>query len=323
MTRYILRRLITIPIVLILAHFAGYAYTAIAQYIQVAQNPFGAGQVSPPPILSGYWNYLSQLIQVNLSNDPILAVIGRSLVYSAVLFTAAFFLSVVFGLLLGLSSVRLETQQISRWVSSITALGQAIPAFYLGTLLIFGVVTAAMRSDPGTKPPQIFGGGFDAHLILPVLALMIRPTLQIAKVTGEAFASELGEKYIVATRAFGAEWKAIRGKYALRNILVPVTLTIAASFRLLLGELILVEWLFAFPGLGSLLARTLVPPNVAYFGGLTGESNLFLDPRYLVPLVTLFALFFLITDSLVSILVRVFDPRLRLAEESSHATANL
>jgi peptide/nickel transport system permease protein len=324
MTRYVLRRLVTIPIVLILAHFAGYVYTSLAQYIQIAQNPFGSGQASPPQIWSGYKEYLSQLSRVNLSSDPIFALLGMSFVFSAVLLLAAFVLSSTFGILLGVSSVRLETKRVSWWMNSITTVGQAIPAFYLGTVFIYWIVTATMKGDPGAKPLlPVFGGGFDAHLILPILVLMIRPTLQIAKVTGETLAGELGENYVVAMRAFGAGWKAIRRKYAFRNLLVPITLTIAASLRLLLGELILVEWLFAYPGMGSLLARTLVPPNLAYFGGLTGEGNLFLDPGYLTPLVTLFALFFLITDSVVSILVRLFDPRLRLAEEATNAIANL
>jgi hypothetical protein len=62
---------------------------------------------------------------------------------------------------------------------------------------------------------------------------------------------------------------------------MPVVLTLGASLRLLLGELILVEWLFAWPGLGRLLALALIPPRIALTGGAGDESIYFLHPPLL------------------------------------------
>jgi peptide/nickel transport system permease protein len=156
--------------------------------------------------------------------------------------------------------------------------------------------------------------GWDAHLVLPILALTIRPTVQIARVTAEMMASELDKQYIVAARAFGFPWRSILYKQAFRNALAPVMLTIASSFRQLVGELILVEFLFSWPGLGNLLAQALIPPAIATVGGLSGAKIIFLYPPLVTMLVTVFALLLLSVDTLVSILVRLFDPRLRIAE---------
>jgi ABC-type dipeptide/oligopeptide/nickel transport system permease component len=69
---------------------------------------------------------------------------------------------------------------------------------------------------------------------------------------------ELGKQYIIAARSFGHTWHDIRLRQAMRNIIATVILTIAKTFRILVGELVVVEWLFNWPGLGRMLASTLV-----------------------------------------------------------------
>jgi len=95
-------------------------------------------------------------------------------------------------------------------------------------------------------------------------------------------------------------------------VIAPIILSIAGSFRQLFGELIVVEWLFNWPGLGNLLASTLVP-NVLSTN--LGASASFLNPPTVAADITMIGLLFLITDLLSSTLVRVFDPRLRVQDE--------
>jgi ABC-type dipeptide/oligopeptide/nickel transport system permease component len=89
--------------------------------------------------------------------------------------------------------------------------------------------------------------------------------------------------------------------------LAAVILTIAGSVRLLVGELILVEWLFQWPGLGRLLGWTLVPPLLSSSSG----GPLFLNPPVVAAVLTIFATIFLVTDFVAAVLARVVDPRLR------------
>jgi peptide/nickel transport system permease protein len=139
---------------------------------------------------------------------------------------------------------------------------------------------------------------------------MARPTVQIAQVTATMLVEELGKQYVIATRSIGHTWRTIRRKHALRNVISPIILTIAGSLRLLVTELIIVEWLFNWPGLGFLLANTLIPSG-SITPNAPPDSILFLNPPVVAAVVSVFAFVFLSTDLFALTLGRVFDPRLR------------
>ena len=168
---------------------------------------------------------------------------------------------------------------------------------------------------PGkTVPIPVSGFGWDMHLVFPLLALMARPVVQIAQVTAGLLSEQLREQYVTTARSFGYTWRAIRWKAALRNIYAPVILTIAGSFRLLIGELIVVEWLFNWPGLGRLFATTLIP-NLSSSAG--GEAPLYyLNPPLVAAILTISTALFLAADFAASLLARRFDPRLQAGEGS-------
>jgi ABC-type dipeptide/oligopeptide/nickel transport system permease component len=77
-----------------------------------------------------------------------------------------------------------------------------------------------------------------------------------------------------------------------------------------MGEIILIEWLFRWPGLGLLLGWTLIPANLTSSIG----SPLFLNPPVMATVLTIIAAIFLISDFIAALLVKVFDPRLRAPE---------
>jgi ABC-type dipeptide/oligopeptide/nickel transport system permease component len=140
--------------------------------------------------------------------------------------------------------------------------------------------------------------------------------VQIAQVTANLMVGELGKQYVIAARSFGHTWHDIRWRQAMRNILSAVILTIASTFRMLVGELIVVEWLFNWPGLGRLLASTLVPGKLS---SNLGASSLFLDPPTVAIDIAIIAALFLLTDLFASVMVRIVDPRLRAQDESAQS----
>ncbi|UCC65405.1 MAG: ABC transporter permease subunit, partial [Anaerolineae bacterium] len=215
-------------------------------------------------------------------------------------------------LVLGLRAVRLEPRRISRWLTLLSTTGLAMPSFYIGSLLIAAMFSYVLEQSIGAPFPMQ-GFGWDRHLVLPTLALMVRPTVQIAQMTAGLLEGELGKRYIATARSVGHPWRVIRRRHALRNILAPVILMIAGSGRLLMGELILVEWLFKWPGLGMLFAQALVPEQSSAAQG----SPLFLNPPVVATVLTAFAALFLVTDLIAAVLVRVVDPRLRAPEEGT------
>jgi peptide/nickel transport system permease protein len=224
----------------------------------------------------------------------------------------ALLLSVITGLALGLAATRTHPPRVAGWLTGISTVGLAMPGFYLGSLLILGSVFYVV-SGPGKAPPiPIQGFGWDSHLVYPLLALMLRPTVQIARVTASLLSEQLREQYVLVARSFGHPWRAIRWKVALRNIYAAVSLSVAGSFRLLVGELIVVEWLFNWPGVGRLFAITLIPNlSSSAFGSVAPG---YLNPPLVAAILTLTTGLFLSSDLVASLLARWSDPRLLAAD---------
>jgi peptide/nickel transport system permease protein len=162
------------------------------------------------------------------------------------------------------------------------------------------------------------GFGWDAHLVMPVLALMFRPTVQIAQFTANMLSTELGKQYVVTARSTGHTWRDVRWRLAMRNILAGVILNAAAAARLLVVEIVVVEWLFNWPGIGRLFAQTLVPSQIISISGLMIGERIFLNANLLGVLLIGLVGTFMVTDLIASTAGQYIDPRLRMAEEAAH-----
>lgn len=311
MIRFILRKLILIPPALFLVNFLGFTYAHFARPLRARRTPYLPFVDESGPLFPEYGNYLRTFFNPDLrtpTQASVLLSVQGATTASLGLIAITLVLSIAVGFLLGLRAVQNEPPGIARWLTFVSTSGLAMPSFYIGSLLIVASVSYVVWAGPETDIPiPIQGFGWDKHLIFPVIALMARPTMQIAQFTAGTLSGELGKQYVRAGRSLGQTWRGIRVKYAMRNIIAPVILTVTGSFRLLVGELVVVEWLFAWQGLGRLLAQTLVPPlqtNAA-------ETLLFLDPQVVAIVLTIFAGLFLVADLLASTAVRLVDPRLR------------
>ena len=320
--RFFFRRLAFIPLALVLVNFAGFAFAHITYQVQQSQTIYGSGQDELVPVWPAYSQYAHGLLRLDFGempvgiDRPIANALLEASAASLGLLAIAFSLSVALGLVLGLAAVRVNASQPSAWLPLVATIGLAMPGFYIGTLLVSAILMSVMGRDADPLLP-VAGFGWDQHLLLPMLALVIRPTMQIAQVTGSLLSNELNKRYVVAARSFGHTWRAIRWDKALRNVLAPVFLTIAGSFRLMVAELLLVEWLFDWPGVGRMLVQTLVPPRVSSLGGMMDQTRYFLHPPLVAGLLVLFALLFLLVDILASGLARAVDPRVRVVEEEA------
>ncbi len=315
MTRFVLRRLGIILPALLLINFFGYAYAHLVRPLRAARTPYLHTLVTTEPLLPTYASYLQRTLGLDFGTMPggqgtIATTIASAATASLGLLGLALALSTLAGLILGLRAVHVDPPRVSRWLPFLSTVGLAMPSFYIGSLLILALFFYILWR-PGTGMPIPWRGfGWDRHLVFPTLALMARPTVQIAQLTSGLLVDELGKQYIVAARSKGLPWRLVQGRHAMGNILASVILTIAGSLRLLVGELILVEWLFRWPGLGRLLAATLIPSPVSVSLG----TPLFLNPPLVAALITVFAALFLVTDLVASVLVQIIDPRLRTPE---------
>jgi ABC-type dipeptide/oligopeptide/nickel transport system permease component len=164
----------------------------------------------------------------------------------------------------------------------------------------------------------LYGYGWDKHLIMPVVALMTRPIVQIAKFTSSMLTEELSKQYVVVHRSTGHTWRDVRWRLSLKNVTAGVILTIARSVRFLIVEVIVVEWLFGWPGLGRLFAQALVPSSTISMAGVPTGAQLFLNPEIIAALLMSMVGIFMLTDLFASFFAQNSDPRLRREELSAN-----
>ncbi|MBK5107182.1 MAG: ABC transporter permease [Anaerolineales bacterium] len=319
MAKFIIQRLLIIPLLLLLVNFLGFTYAHYARPIRAERTPYVQVEEAGP-LIPEYLDYLKTLVNLDFgleiatpdnarSNAP--STLGETLVSATIaslgLLAVSLSISIILGLFLGFKATKNDPPDTSRWLTISSTVGLAMPSFYIGSLLIIGLVFYVIWRGPDTDMPlPLSGFGWDVHLVLPVLALMARPTFQLAQVTSGVLSAELGKQYVIAGRSMGRTWRSIRVHFALKNVIAPVILTIAGLQRFLVGELIMIEWLFRWPGLGRMLGWTLVPAEFTSSSG----SPLFLNPPIMATVLTLIAALFLLTDLAAAIAVRYLDPRI-------------
>jgi peptide/nickel transport system permease protein len=318
--RYILRRLAVIPVGLLLVNFAGFAYAYLVRPVQLANNPMFAISRKPTPLLPAYLEYLKGLSRLDFgvlppANADIGPVVLDAAAASFGLLTLALLISVLLGSALGIKAVRNEPTRIAPWLTAITTAGLAMPGFYVGSLLIMGILLYLIYG-PTRLPLPVQGFGWDLHLLLPTVVLAARPTSQLAQVTASLLAAEMDQQHIVTARSVGVPLRTVRRKHALRNIIAPVSIAVFAALRLMVSELIVIEYIFSWPGLGRLLALILLAPRRGGF-----PDPMFLNPAALATTLTLLAAVFLLADLASGIVARMVDPRLRAATHRAEEDA--
>jgi peptide/nickel transport system permease protein len=132
-----------------------------------------------------------------------------------------------------------------------TVLGQAIPGFWLGLMLIY-VFAVQLRWLPTG------GMGTLAHLVMPSIVLAAFYSARVARLTRSAVLDVLNEEYILTARAKGLAESRVIGKHTLRNSAIPIVTLAGLEAGQLLGGAVITETIFAWPGLGRLTVQALL-----------------------------------------------------------------
>ncbi|MFQ6110960.1 MAG: ABC transporter permease [Nitrospinota bacterium] len=202
---------------------------------------------------------------------------------------AALFLSVVVACPVGIISA-VRRNSVYDYAGMFGALlGQSIPVFWLGIMLIllFGVY---LRWFP------ISGRGGLEHLVLPALALATYSVARNARVVRSSMLEVLRQDYVTTARAKGLSELLIVNRHALMNALIPVVTIIGLEFGHLLGGAVIIETIFAWPGVGRLMIQAVYSKDFP----LVQAS------------VTIMALIFVSLNLIVDFLYTYLDPRVRL-----------
>src|SRR3990172_1465536 len=142
MTRFIVQRLLVIPPALLLTHFLGYAYAIVGRWFNATRNPFFAPPEGAAPILPEYATYFQQVIRLDFGKMPggsvesISGAVIRTGTASLGLLGIVFAISLIAGLILGLSAVRTQPPGVVGWLIPLSTVSRAMPSFYVGAVFI-------------------------------------------------------------------------------------------------------------------------------------------------------------------------------------------
>ncbi len=213
--------------------------------------------------------------------------IGQRLPTTLWLVIGATVVSLVGGVALGLASA-LWRGPLGRIVDAASWATFAVPNFWLGLILIeFVSVKAGLLPSSGYVPLGQSPGDWLRSLILPVVTLAAAGVTSIAKQTRDSMGEVMSREFVAALRMAGLPRRAILFRHALRNAAIPI-ITAAGLFTIaMLGGTILVEQVFALPGLGSLVVQAatdhdlpVIEGVVLYFTVIVIALNLLTDLSY-------------------------------------------
>jgi peptide/nickel transport system permease protein len=215
------------------------------------------------PLLTQYWGWASGVLQGDLGRSlvmevPIAPVLWTALGRSAVLGAAAMSIVSVLGIALGVMAAVRRGRVIDHLASGFTMVGLSVPEFFWGLLLIllFGSYLRLLpTSGYGTLDQG--AGSYIAHLVLPVATLAIGLLAHITRLTRSSMLEALDMAYVKAARARGLPEWAVVTRHALRNALLPTITVLAQDVGFLIGGIVAVETIFAYPGVGRLLVYAL------------------------------------------------------------------
>ena len=246
------------------------------QYFALIRAKFGLDQ----PILTQLRVYLSSVLRGDLGyslshQQPVIAVILARLPATLALIFPAILIASVSGILLGVESARRQNSLFDRAVNVFALLGHSLPSFSIGLLLLllFSLNLRLFPAQGMTSASSDLTGfayltDFILHLTLPCLTLAIVQLAQILRLTRTEMLNVLDENYITAARAKGLGERRILYTHALRGALIPVVTVIGSDLGMLLSGAVLVETVFAYPGLGRLMLEAIAARDYPVLLGL-------------------------------------------------------
>jgi peptide/nickel transport system permease protein len=225
------------------------------------------------PILVQYLEWLPKVFVGDLGDSvfykqPVVDVIVSRFPVTFNLAILSLIVTVIIAVPIGILSATHQNSWIDNLGMAITTIWISLPSFWLGFLfIIFFSVALGWFPSSGYREMSF---GFDAwlsRLVLPVLSLSLAHIALLVRMTRSSMLEVLGNEYIVTARAKGlAEYKVVY-KHALRNAFVSIITVIGLIFALNLGGSIIIENVYALPGLGQLVATAALRRDYAIIEG--------------------------------------------------------
>jgi peptide/nickel transport system permease protein len=278
------------------------------------------------PLYTQFFYYLRDLSRGNLGESlrthrPVMVGIVDHLPASLELMFSAIFVALLVGIPLGVISAKKENTLVDHLIRLFSVADVSLPSFWLAMIfqIVFfrwlGLFPIGGRIDTvvGLISPiekvtgfyvldALLTGNWTAlksalsHLVLPTITLACFSMGLIARMTRSTMLEVLREDYITTARAVGVSEKEILFLQALKNAIGPTITTAGLSFAFMLTATLYIELIFFWPGIGSYITKAIFLNDYPVIMGVT----------------MLMALFYVVVNLIVDILIAVFDPRIRI-----------
>jgi peptide/nickel transport system permease protein len=282
---------------------AGTGLFADPAEIALCRKNLGLDQPMIVQFFQFMWGYVVFDLGISMwTGNPVTEEIGLRFELSLQVAIMATFFSILLAIPLGVISAVKQNTWIDYVVRTFSIAGIAMPSFWLGILIILGllITTQHVFGEPWMPPIDYVPIWEDplrnlSQLIWPALATGYRYSAVATRMTRSALLEVLREDYVRTARAKGLVEKVIINRHALKNALLPVVTIIALEFAFLMGGLVVTEQVFNLNGIGKLFVESV------------GAQDFNMTQQ----LVMLVVVIFIITNLFVDIFYAWLDPRIR------------
>jgi peptide/nickel transport system permease protein len=305
MARLILIRLAQIPLVIVVMSFIVFAFlnssgdpVRMMLPIEASEADVEAMRIAlglDQPMLVRYWDFLVNALQGDFGTSirarrPAIDVVLEAVPATLELALAALLIATVISIPLGIAAAVKRNTPIDTAATVVSVLGQSMPVFWLGILLIL-VFSVKLGWFPAS------GRGDWTALVLPAIALGWYMNALMARMTRTAMLEVLSQPFIRTARAKGLPERKVIMKHAFGNARIPIVTIWGLQAGAMLTGTVITETVFAWPGLGR-----------ASIYAVQGR-----DYPVVLAAIGLFALIFLLINLLVDLAYFALDPRIRRA----------
>ena len=224
------------------------------------------------PLVSQYWLFIDRLFHGNLGQSlyyggPVSSLIWSHLPPTLWLLTYAVVLTVLISVPLAVLAASKRDGVRDHVVRAVPLVGLGMPQFWLGFLLIYGFAIS-LRIFPVSG----YGAGFTGHLqsmFLPSLTVALALTPVVIRSLRASMLNVLTAEYIVTARSKGVPSHRLFLRHVLRNAVIPAVTVLAINIGFLIGATVIIEQIFAIPGIGQLMINSIFQRDFPVVQGVT------------------------------------------------------
>ncbi|AVO37966.1 ABC transporter permease [Pukyongiella litopenaei] len=247
------------------------------------------------PLYLRFFDYVSGLARLDLgesfrTREPVTEVINARIWASLKLSIAAMVFAMVIGIPLGFIAALRPGSPLDSLTMVGAVSGLSMPQFWLGLLLMYSFALIL-----GWLPSFGYGGGDLKYLVLPAITLGVTPLALLARTTRAGVLEIMNEDFIRTAHSKGMSNGRVIRWHLTRNVMVLVVTTIGLQFGSMMGQAVVIEKLFSWPGIGSLLVDSVAIRDIPVVQGT----------------ILVIVLWFLLINTFVDIVYAAIDPRIK------------